>query len=85
MSAPDYTITLTAEAQDDYADILTYTEQEWGEEQRDRYDATLLRAFTTLTDNPRIGRPRADVRPGCRAYLIGRHLIFYELRDPVIL
>jgi toxin ParE1/3/4 len=81
MSSPKAVVVLTDEAQDDYANLLLYSAQEWGLEQRDRYDAALIRAFHTLGDNPQIGRARDDLFPDCRAYLVERHIIYYALFD----
>jgi plasmid stabilization system protein ParE len=53
-------------------------------ERRDRYDAALIRAFDTLGDNPQIGRARDDLFPGCRAYLVERHIVYYALFEPTL-
>ncbi len=85
MSFRSRSVVLTIEAQEDYADILNYTRREWGDVQRDRYDAMLAGALTTLAGNPQIGRSRDDLSPGCRTYLVERHIIYYALQGATIL
>lgn len=85
MSSRSIRLVLTAEAQDDYAAILGYTRQEWGDTQRDRYDAALAAALVVLADNPHLGRARDDLAPGCRAYPVERHVVYYALHDTTLL
>jgi plasmid stabilization system protein ParE len=55
MSARKHTVTFSPAAQVDFTDILLYTRQLWGEEQRDRYEATLTQAIAALADYPESG------------------------------
>lgn len=55
MSAPRKPVVLSPDARADFTDILLYTWQQWGEGQRDRYEASLKRAITALAEYPDAG------------------------------
>jgi toxin ParE1/3/4 len=80
MSARKHTVTFSPAAQVDFTDILLYTRQLWGEEQRDRYEATLTQAIAALADYPESGTRCLQLFPGCRAHPAQRHVIFYRIR-----
>jgi toxin ParE1/3/4 len=84
MSAPNLPVILSPAAQDDFAHILLYTLQEWGAEQRDRYEAAIDRALALIGENPHLGRARDDVRLNCRAYLVEQHIVLYEVRPQFV-
>ena len=69
---------LRQNAQEDLESIWLYSFQEWGVEQADSYIRTLLARFTWLAENPQLGQPRADVKPGYYAYPEGMHMVFYK-------
>jgi plasmid stabilization system protein ParE len=50
MSVPERNVALSADAQSDLAVTLYCTWRQWGEEQRDRYEAMLQQAITGLID-----------------------------------
>lgn len=84
MSAPELPISLTRQAQRDSERLLPYTVQRWGEEQRHTYALAIDRALRLLGDNPGIGRPRDDIRPGYRIYPVEHHLILYRITPNTI-
>jgi toxin ParE1/3/4 len=84
MSAPERTVIVSPDAQVDLADILIHTAQQWGEEQRDRYEATLVQAISGLADYPESGARRERLFPGCRVRLAGRHVIYYRIADDIV-
>ncbi|HEX9198927.1 MAG TPA: type II toxin-antitoxin system RelE/ParE family toxin [Acidobacteriaceae bacterium] len=69
---------LTRKARTDYAEILLYTIDAWGEEQAERYLALLLDGFDLLAQNPGIGRPCNRLAPRLRRFEQGKHVIFYK-------
>ncbi len=48
------------------------------------YEAELAAAFTMLGEHPLIGRARDDLRPGCRSFPVGRHIIYYVARGQTV-
>lgn len=84
MSSRKRAVILSPDAQADFTDILLYTWQEWGEEQRDQYEATLTQAITGLAHYSEIGERRPGLFQGCRARLVARHVLYYRIRDDII-
>jgi len=72
-----YTIRQLAE--NDLEQIWLYTFHEWGIEQADKYTHLLLSRFSWLSENPRLGKRRDDIKPDYYCFPEGRHLIFYTL------
>ena len=63
------------------ADLLSsgdYTLRTWGSAQAVRYIAELEVCCQMLADNPALGRPCDDVRPGLRRLEHGKHVLFYR-------
>jgi toxin ParE1/3/4 len=65
----------------DIADILDYTELEWGSHQRQQYRSQLRESLSRLAEIPSLGRVREDLAPGLRAFPVGSHLVCYLVRD----
>jgi toxin ParE1/3/4 len=86
MSSPKRkrTAILSPAARADFTDILLYTWQQWGEEQRDRYQATLEQAIAALADFPAAGVRLPRLCAGCRARRIGSHVLYYRIMDDTI-
>lgn len=84
MSFRKRTAILSPDAQADFSDILLYTWQQWGEEQRDRYEAILVRSIAALAEVPESGAPRPRLFPGRRVRLAGNHLLYYRLMDDMV-
>ena len=75
---------LRQQAQDDLESIWLYSYQEWGAEQADKYIRSLLSRFTWLSENPQLGKQRAEIKPGYYCFPEGMHLIFYKIaRDGI--
>lgn len=84
MSARKKAIVVSTDAEADINSILLYTWQQWGEEQRDRYEATLDRAITNLADFAEAGVRVPRIFPGCRIRPVGRHILYYRIMGDVI-
>lgn len=69
-------VRLTAEARDDLRDLLQYTYERWGREQRDAYRARIQRTLSTLARHPDLGRSRDEILPHLRSYAMDSYLIF---------
>ena len=67
-------------AEADLLSIADYTLRTWGEAQADRYIGELETCCQMLADNPRLGRPCDEVRPGLRRMEYGKHVVFYRPR-----
>jgi toxin ParE1/3/4 len=84
MSAPKKAVVLSPRAEADVNNILLFTWQRWGEEQRDRYEAALERALASLAEYPEAGVRCPRCFPGCRARRVGRHVLYYRNLDDII-
>jgi len=62
----------------DLLEIALYTLRTWGESQTDRYLCKLEECCHLLADNPALGRPCDEIRPGLRRMLEGKHVVFYR-------
>jgi toxin ParE1/3/4 len=63
------------------ADLLSVGEctlQTWGKAQAACYIGELELRCQTLADNPALGRPCNDIRPGLRRLEHRKHIIFYR-------
>ena len=69
---------LTQKAQSDFAEILLYTIDTWGEEQAERYLARLLDGFDLIAEKPGLGRSCDRLASGLRRFELGKHVIFYK-------
>ena len=78
MSAPKRTVTLARKAQADFAGIMAYTGENWGELQRDLYAEKLLAGFDTIARFPEIGKDRSDITPGVFSHHIEQHVVYYR-------
>jgi toxin ParE1/3/4 len=65
-------------AEADLLSIGEYTLRTWGKAQAARYINELELCCQTLADNPGLGRPCDDVRPGLRRLEHRNHVIFYR-------
>ena len=84
MSSRKRALVLSPDARIDFTDILLYTWQQWGEEQRDRYEAMLEQALSRVADYPDIGEHRPGLFPGCHAHVVGRHVLYYRITDEAV-
>lgn len=74
-------IVYSAPAREDIANILDYTELEWGPEQVKQYRAQLRESILRLAEIPSLGRVREDLSPGLRVFPVGSHLVCYLVTD----
>lgn len=72
----------TAEA--DIAKIDFYSFEKWGETTAQAYMAEIEARLISICETPLIGVDRSDLRPGYRAVLSGRHLIYYRADDEFV-
>lgn len=86
MTQPLWQIRLGAEAEKDFARILTYTKATFGHQQAETYKATLLEALAALGEGPNtLGSvARDEILPNLRTLHVarrgrhGRHFIMYR-------
>jgi toxin ParE1/3/4 len=71
-------------AREDLKGIWHYTFNEWGEVQADQYLAEIKAGIEQLRHNPKIGRPREEVRSGYRSLRVNQHIVYYLLTPTVI-
>jgi toxin ParE1/3/4 len=81
MSHPNFTLELTDQAALDFRDILSYTLQNWGDDQFIKYRDLITESFSSIVNDPQIGRD--DMLP-YRRYLVGKHFIFYRLNGSIV-
>ena len=68
-------------AETDLIEIYTYSYQQWGTSQADKYINILREGVNRLVSNPRLGKQRADIPAECFVYHVQRHLIIYRLHQ----
>jgi toxin ParE1/3/4 len=72
-------------AEADLLSIGDYTLRTWGRIQATRYISEFEVCCQKLADNPALGRPCDDVRPGLRRLEHGKHVVFYRQKRGGIL
>jgi toxin ParE1/3/4 len=65
-------------AEADLLSIGDYTLGTWGKAQAARYLSELEVCCQALSDNPALGRPCDEVRPGLRRLEHGKHVVLYR-------
>jgi toxin ParE1/3/4 len=73
---------LTNKAVLDLDDIWNYTIRTWSEEQADQYFNTLVDFFTTIAQNPNIGKSYPEVTQELFGSKVNHHVIFYRMISP---
>jgi toxin ParE1/3/4 len=76
---------LSVEAQDDLRDLLQYSLQRWGWQQRDAYKSKIQRRLRDLATYPDLGRARDEYFPGCRSLPVEQHVVYYPVTETEIL
>ena len=84
MSVPKKAVELSPDARTDFTDILMYTLSHWGAQQRDRYEAALVRVIAALGDFPEMGTRRDNLVPGYRSQPVEHHVIYYRIKGDVV-
>jgi toxin ParE1/3/4 len=72
-------------AEADLLSIGDYTLRTWGRAQAARYISELEVCCQKLADNPALGRPCDNVRPGLRRLEHSKHVVFYRQKRGGIL
>ena len=81
MSVRKISLSFTPQARQDISDVLLYTRQMWGSDQRDIYKNKIDARLDYLRLYPEGGPPRADLYPTCRMLEVDRHILYYRLRE----
>lgn len=77
-------IEISAKAKEDFINIWLYSLQAWGDVQADSYLDEINQRLSWLADNPKLGKPRSDVRAGYYSFAVNRHVVFYTLAEKVL-
>ena len=85
MSRPDLPLILSPRAEDDFADILQYTLETWGEVQAFDYRDVPDKALLTIREHPQIGYSRSELSAAHRIFPVGSHIIVYRVTERAIL
>lgn len=81
----DRRIVLSAEARADMKEILRYTQETWGRDQRMRYSRVIHDALINIGRHPDIGIARPEIDLGTRSMKVSRHTILYDvLEDRIV-
>ncbi|MDQ6950819.1 MAG: type II toxin-antitoxin system RelE/ParE family toxin [Mariprofundales bacterium] len=59
--------------------IKDYTLKEWGKTQAQKYFSKIKIGFSSLRENPALGKSREEVSAGLFSYPVEKHIIFYRL------
>lgn len=76
---------LTPDARSNLMQIGLYTEQRWGRQQRMDYLKMIDDCFRMLADAPLQGKVRPEIHHRLRSYPVGRHIVFYLIRDEALI
>jgi toxin ParE1/3/4 len=68
----------------DIEEIWDYTERRWDADQAERYIRLLKQGIEQVVRDPRRGRSCDHIRPGYRKYLIGSHVVFFQIIEETI-
>ena len=77
-------IQIRALAEDDLIAVWSYTFQQWGERQADKYLDELDHGIHALAENAELGAKRDYVREGYRVLFINRHAVYYTVTPATI-
>ena len=70
---------LSPRARTDLDDIWSYTAENWGTDQAERYIRILQQSIETVALDPRRGRSCDEIRPGYRRYSVASHVLFFRM------
>lgn len=70
---------LSEEADKDLEDIFDYTAEQFGVDQAIVYVSGFEAVFDSLSNNPRLGRERYEIRPELRSITKESHVVFYRI------
>jgi len=72
---------LTPAAELDLESIWTYTAEQWGVEQANRYTDLLVATFAELALSPDTAPACDYIRPGYRRRSVERHMIYFHMTN----
>ena len=72
-------VRLSQRAESDLGNIWSYTRAEFGDGQAELYLNALEDGMVLLLEHPEIGKPADHIKPGYRAYIKEKHVIYYTL------
>jgi toxin ParE1/3/4 len=78
MSVHNRRLVLLLEARQDLRDILLFTDQRWGREQRRSYRRRIYAVFEQLARFPNLGRLRPEFGPDTFSFLVEQHIVVYR-------
>ncbi len=78
------TIRLSRDATTDLQNISDYTFEQWGEEQEEYYLKRIYARFEEIRADRTRFRHRNELFDGCQVAPVGRHLIFFLVKDDII-
>jgi len=70
---------LSPRAREDLREIWRYAAERWDIDRANRYIRELHRAFNTIADDPRRGRPCDHLRAGYRKFPASAHMLFFRV------
>jgi toxin ParE1/3/4 len=85
MSARKLQLVVSSEAEDDLRGLLSYTEQQWGQQQHRKYLRQFTEAFAELVRFPGLGVARPDLGANFRSFRVGQHIVLYQPSDREVL
>ena len=68
---------LSRKAEEDLIQIFIHGMEEFGVAQAENYHAAFERQFRRLSENPRMGRERNEIKPPVRVLPLRSHIIIY--------
>ncbi|MBV9108635.1 MAG: type II toxin-antitoxin system RelE/ParE family toxin, partial [Gemmatimonadetes bacterium] len=69
---------LSAHAEEDVADILSFYQREYSHDAAESLQHSLYAAFQLLAKAPHIGRARPEIEDGLRSFVVSNYLILYH-------
>lgn len=78
-------LSITPKAESDLIEIWTYTCEEWGVDQADKYLQQMETGMKQLINYPSLGTNYAHVLTGYRRLQIEHHGVFYRVHEPGVL
>lgn len=79
-----HSVSISADAQQDYRGIVRYTRRTWGAQQSLSYGRRLVAAMQQLGQYPFLGESRDDLGAGLRSRLVGQHVVYYRVGDDAV-
>ncbi len=79
MAKIEFRYELSQEADNDLVDIFDYSTAQFGTDQAIKYLNELDQVFQLLCDNPKLGRPRNEIRKELRSITHQSHVVFYRI------